>query len=247
MTQARIHFLRRLKAYANRKFRHCCCDSTAASGEPPECIPPVLEAVADADYEPGVTLAIAIVLTAGNGLLSWSVTGLTGDLVFDTGTRCINGTMPEAGFTATVTVENDCGTDEIEFTYSPVAPAESITFRYGNFIYADFPAAGPVFVASDFTGGNANYVNYAALAAVSRVGSFGFAAGAGVRQVLWIANSLLSGSPTFNVGGLPLSLDPGPNPPGDHVPYQSLTISGIPGTVYFTSSQNNGGITVTIG
>lgn len=241
MTTARKSFLKRYKAFL-RYPPQCCCDRNSGSGggggEPPECVVPVLNAVADFSLSAGSGISVVFSLSAGTGPLSWSVTGLTGDLYFDSGLQTLFGTMPNATVNIVVTAENACGEDSESVVITPVAPA-STTIRWGNFIYAGFPAPGPVFLEGDFTGSNANYIDSQSSSAGSRVGSYYFPGRAGARQVLWFADTLLGGSPTFTLDGSPFVFDPAAN-----MSYQALTIAGVPGHVYFSADQNTGTVTI---
>ena len=68
---------------------------------------------------------------------------------------------------------------------------------------------------------------------VSANGSYAFADRDGCRQVMWVASTLLTGTPTFTVNGFPWVLDPNFN-----TALQALTIAGVPGYIFFTSSNN---------
>ena len=204
------------------------------------CVVPVIIAVADFSLAVGDPVLVNFALSAGTGPLVWSITTLPSGLTFNPATQQLIGTMPASPVIVTVTAENSCGNDTEALTITPISVAVA-TIRWGNFTWPGFPAAGPLFVEADFTGGNPAYVDTNAVDVLTRVGARTFATRAGVRQVMWIKNTLLTGSPSFQVSGFPWGLTPAPN-----TPYQSLTIAGIPGTVYFTLDQNGGTYTVNV-
>lgn len=149
---------------------------------------------------------------------------------------------PVAGsYTFTVTATNACGTTNQDYVITVTTAPTPVALRYGQFVYADFPAAAPTFVAGDFTGSNPNYTPLGSSNPSSANGSYPFTESLNSRQVMWIADSLLGGSPIFTVDGFPWVIDPSSN-----TALQSLTIGGIPGKVFFTANQNGGAYTVVI-
>jgi hypothetical protein len=200
------------------------------------CVPPVITTTTLPDGVVGTAYGQNI-LASGNASTFAVTSGtLPAGLSLSAGGSLTGTPTTATSYSFTVTATNACGSDPQAYTVNITATA--VTLRYGNIVYPDFPTAAPTFVAGDFTGSGplfGDYTEVAAISPVSRANTYVFPTAAGVRQVMWVADSLLTGSPSFVVDGLPWVIDPGAN-----LPLQSLTIAGIPGKVYFTFYQNTG-------
>ncbi len=225
--------------------------SCGGSVEPEVCIPveigtySPLTGTVDTEFSAGLDSIV------GSPTITFTITSgtLPDGLSLDPVTGNISGTPEEFGTFSgiEVTATSSCGdtstdttTFELLINDSPEPPSE-ITIRWGNFLWADFPDPGPAFVAGDFTGSNADYLDGQTAVAATRVGTRTFADREGSRQVIWIADTLLDDSPTFLVSGLPWAQS---LPEGTY--YQLLTILGVPGHVYFSESINNSGYPLVI-
>jgi len=207
---------------------------------------PVLPAAGDIP-QPVVGVEYEVTFTAtGTAPIVFTIDPLPPGATFDGETGVLNipaedVTDDEISFT--VTAQGPCGPESSE-DYT-IQGTTAILLRYGNLTFDPAPAAAPTFIEGDFTGGGPLFASYDELAATSpgtRVGNYAFPGGDGVRQVMWIADSLLDGAEFFTVSGLDWVIDPAPN-----TALQSLTIAGIPGKVYFTANQLNGSYTLHVG
>jgi len=202
--------------------------------------------------QPVVGVDYTVAFTAsGSGPLVFTVTSGAAGLTAAGITLAPDGTLTWAGADVDtaehvfeVTATGPCGSVAETYTIQGTEPVTPKTLRWGNLAYPGAPAAAPTFVEGDFISGGplfSDYTEAGATAAVTRVGSYIFPSIAGTRQVMWIADSLLVGTETFMVSGLPWGLDP-----GDNTYLQSLTIAGVAGKVFFTSDRNGGSYTVDV-
>lgn len=211
------------------------------------CIPVAYINAATGNLYVGNSSAAVQIVASGSAPITYKRNSgsFPSGMTLNTDTGLISGTPTTAGsYSYQMEVSNACGTDTKDLTTEILADATAFTLRYGNFTFGSYGTAAPTFSAGTFLGLDSRYAQVAKSTPSSINGNYVFPAAAGVRQVLWIAASLLPGGSTsknFTVGGFPLSLDPANN-----TPVQSLTINGVPGYVFFTAYQNTGGITVNI-
>lgn len=190
--------------------------------------------VSSTNTRPGHGFAgFSVLVTPAQPSGTWTISNVGNTVTF-------NGTITEGGYHVALVAENDCGADSAEFDVAvAVATPPIITLRYGNVTWPDMPEPAPEFDENFFTAPDENYAEVAALVLTDITGNYTFPPGEGVRQVMWVANTLIVGVPDFKVGGFPWGLTPGVN-----TFVQALTINGVDGQVFFTSEQNDGGYTV---
>lgn len=177
-------------------------------------------------------------LTATGTAPVWTAAGLPSGATLDSSTGVLAWTSPVAGtYNFTVTATNNCGVASI--TYSLVITA-AITARKGVWKGAQ----SPTWVAADFTTPSANFEVITNSSPTTRIGPSVFPARVGavdVYDVIWFADSLLAGTPQFNIARSPALLNPAID-----TPYQTLTIAGVSGKIYEAFTAANAGQTIDV-
>lgn len=182
-----------------------------------------------------------LLLTDGSGPGGvWAITSgaLPTGLTLNESTGVLSGTPTAYGeFGFYITYTNPCGSTSQEVGWDIAAPT---TVRRGTWKGVE----APTFTAANFTDPSTDFEHITNTNPTTRVGAYTFPAADAeldVYLVIWISDALLAGSPSFKILGIPLVLNPGTD-----LPYQSLTIAGIPGKVFKSFNPVNGGTTVDV-
>jgi len=208
--------------------------SGGGGGPPDVCIPVTIQTNSLPSGIIGTSYAEYIYVN-GTPPVTWSLTSgaLPTGLSLAPDTGLISGipTIVDT-FNFQITATNTCPSSNSR-NYTMTCYIAPYTIRWGNYEWPEGYGTVPTFTESDFITPSVKFHNLQSSSSPTRVGPYYFPLDGGCHNIIWIAASLLGGSPHFKTGG-----DPWGMYPGQDLALQALTIAGIPGYVFYSAYQN---------